>query len=209
MYYALLAKIAYYFTHRKAAPLPAADRWAIALAAIYSRVNDGDDAQLAPLSALETATSQNMLSEGWGVTGGTAAERHDQVVGVLDWLARQGHRAALAEPGDHEAVQDLLAWDIARNVMVARHAFHAGFITQAEAWSHIRAAARGAQQAYPSWEEYGRRFLRGRLRWARAHDRRFDKAVDYLVKSRRSPWRRLDWHTPLPWPASETAVASS
>lgn len=209
MYAALLAKIAYYITRRNAAQLPAADRWAIALAAIYSRLNECDDAQLAPLSVLETATSRGMLSEGWGVTGGTAADQHDQVMGVLGWLAREGHRASLAEPGDHEAVQDLLAWDIARGVMVARHAFHAGFITDAEAWSHIRMAARTAQQSYPSWEEFGRRFLRGRLRWARDRDQRFDKAVDYLVKSRRSPWRRLDWHTPLSWPVSETAVTSS
>jgi hypothetical protein len=183
--------------------LPDADRWGLALGAMYSRINGASDARLAPHGPLLVGQSIGVLYHSWGVKGRGREARHGEAMQVLDWLAREGHRAELAEPGDREAVIDLLAWDIARGVNVARHAYHARYISAEEAWTHIRGAARAAQASFPSWAEYGQRFLRGRLRWRTERDPRFDRVVARLSKSARSPWRRLDWRLPLAPPEAK------
>ena len=182
-------------------PLGAADRWAIALSSMYSRINRGSDDRLAPFGFLRRQSSWNMLRANWGVDGVTRKRKHEQSRQMLDWLGQVGHRSELADPGDSEAEQDLLAWDTARLVHVARHAFHAGFIDQAEAWSYIRPMAGAAQSRYPSWAEYARRFGRGRLRWLTERDPTIDQAIADLLRDPASPWRTLDWRTPLNWDA--------
>jgi hypothetical protein len=87
--------------------------------------------------------------------------------------------------------------------MVARHAFHVVYLREAEAWKYVRDAARMVQPSYTSWEEYGRRYLRGRMRWSREPEKRIDAAIDSLLTDAKSPWRQLDWRTPLTWPESE------
>jgi uncharacterized protein DUF1266 len=196
---ALLDKPAYYIAGLTAEKLPPAERWAIALSSMYTRINGGSDERLMPCSFFRAYQSTLMLQHSWEVNGRTGAARHEQAIKLLEWLAREGHRATLADPGDREAMQDLLAWDIARGVMVARHAHRAGYLSAAEAWAHLRPAAAAAQQAYSSWEDYGRRFLRGRLRWRTERNKTFDRAVAALLKRPISPWRRLDWQTPLVW----------
>jgi hypothetical protein len=106
-----------------------------------------------------------MLRQNWGVDGVTRRKKAEQSRNTLDWLQGVGHRRELGEPADGEAFRDLFAWDMARLVHVARHAFHAGFLDESEAWSYIRPAARETQRHCPSWAEYGRRFARGRTRW--------------------------------------------
>jgi hypothetical protein len=123
------------------------------------------------------AQSRMMLKEAWGT------RVHDQAIEVLDWLAQKGHRSdpEFVAPGDEEAVIDLLAWDMARCVMVARHAFHVVYLRESEAWNYVRDAARMVQQSYTSWEEYGRRYLRGRMRWNGEPEKRIDAAIDSLL----------------------------
>jgi hypothetical protein len=119
---ALLDKPAYYIAGLTAEILPPAERWAIALSSMYTRINGGSDERLMPCSFFRAYQSTLMLQHSWEVNGRTGAARHEQAIKLLEWLAREGHRATLADPGDREAMQDLLAWDIARDVMVARHA---------------------------------------------------------------------------------------
>jgi len=119
---------------------------------MYSRINGACDARLAPHGPLLVSRSVGMLYHSWGVEGRGREVRHGEAMQVLDWLGRRGHRAELAEPGDREAAIDLLAWDIARGVNVARHAYHAQYISAEEAWTHTRGAARAAQESFPSWE---------------------------------------------------------
>jgi Protein of unknown function (DUF1266) len=114
---------------------------------------------------LQIQKSWNMLRQNWGVDGVTRRKKAEQSRNTLDWLQGVGHRRELGEPTDGEAFRDSFAWDMARLVHVARHAFHAGFLDESEAWSYIRPAARETQRHYPSWAEYGRRFARGRTRW--------------------------------------------
>ena len=107
---------------------------------MHSRMSNAADARLAPDGPLLVARSAAMLYHAWNVRGSERETRCREAKGVLTWLAQQGHRASLADPGDREAVIDLLAWDIARGVQVARHAYHAGYVS----------AAHTAQRAFPS-----------------------------------------------------------
>ncbi len=190
---------------RSTTPLSQADRWAIALSSIYSRIDGGHDDRLAPFGPMQRHKSWNMLRAVWGVDGRSRRKKRDQSRGLLDWLMHTGHRVDLADPGDYEAFADFLAWDAARLVMAARHAFHAGFIDEAEAWSYIRPMARETQPHYPSWAEYGRRFGRGRLRWLTERDPKIDEVIAALGRDPASPWNSLDWGTPLDWAASGAA----
>ncbi|MBI5261093.1 MAG: DUF1266 domain-containing protein [Bradyrhizobium sp.] len=140
-----------------------------------------------------------MLKDWWDINGDTPAKRRNQAIDVLGWLATEGHRSSpeYAEPGDREAPKDLLAWDIARLVMVARHAFLATYITEEEGWAYVRDAAKMAQASFGSWQDYADRYNRGRSRWSGGPDETFDDAVEFLLKEPKSPWRTLDWNTPL------------
>jgi hypothetical protein len=179
--------------------LPPSAQWGLALAAMYTRAHGCGDRALEPWSNVKQAFSAEMLKEWWGIDGDTPAKRRNQAIGVLGWLATEGHRtdSRYVEPGDREAPKDLLAWDIARLVMVARHTFMSGYITEEEGWAYVRDAAKMAQTGFSSWEDYAHRYNRGRLRWSNDPEKLFDDAVDFLLKNAKSPWRTLDWHTPL------------
>jgi hypothetical protein len=164
---------------------------------MYTRLNGGRDDRLAPFGTLQRQKSWDMLRQNWGVNGMTRGKKAEQSRNTLDWLQHIGHRKELVEPKDVEAFRDLFAWDAARLVHVARHAFHAGFIAEAATWSYIRPMARETQRHYPSWAEYGRRFARGRSRWLTERDETFDRAIAELLEDPNSPWRQLAWTTPL------------
>ncbi len=183
----------------KGSRLPEGARWAVALAAMYSLVQRGTDATLEPLDPSERPRSVALLRDFWSVDAPSPFARHEQTVRVLEWLIHQGCRAdpQTAEPGDPEAPLDLLAWDIARAAMVARHAVLAGCLAESEAWSYLRSAATKAQSSFESWRDYGCRYTRGRIRWSGAPHDEFDDAVEFLLASPQSPWRTLDWRTRL------------
>jgi hypothetical protein len=177
--------------------LPASAQWGLALAAMYTRVNDQGDRALEPFNNVKQVV--DMLKDWWGIDGDTPAKRRNQAIDVLGWLANEGHRASpeFAAPGDREAPKDLLAWDVARLVTVARHTFLAGYIEEEEGWAYVRDAAKMAQINFSSWEDYANRYNCGRIRWSGGPEKEFDDAVDFLLKSAKSPWRTLDWHLPL------------
>lgn len=179
--------------------LPPSAQWGLALAAVYTRVNGTSDRALEPWSNIKDSFSAKMLKDWWGIDGDTPAKRRNQAIDVLNWLANEGHRMSprYVEPGDREAPKDLLAWDIARLVNIARHAFMSGYITEEEGWAYVRDAAKMAQPNFSSWEDYANRNSRGRYRWRAGADKTFDDAVEFLLKNGKSPWRTLDWHMPL------------
>jgi hypothetical protein len=82
-------------------------------------------------------------------------------------------------------------------VMVARHAFLLGYISEDEAWRYLRRAAAMAQAEFNSWEEYGERYLRGHARWQGGNGGPVIPAVGFLMHDPRSPWRTLNWRTPI------------
>jgi hypothetical protein len=209
-------------------PVPSKpDLWGIALGAMYGLVQGGRNIGLSPLSFFRKQ-SKWILKEFWGVNGRTKTECHVQAIGVLEWLLHDGHRSdpQFVRPEDREAAQDMLAWDLARTVMVARQASGAAYINDAETLEYIRAAAVNAQKCFSSWEDYGRHYLSGFKRWVgpepvngddSAVDRilrwglgvpkdpvkEYERAIDYLLTSPDSMWLQLDWRMPLVWPEND------
>src|SRR5260370_7354530 len=65
-----------------------ADRWALAVGAMYGRVHGYSHDRLLPqnlLRGVSEGRSRAMLREAWGVL------THDQAIDALDWLAPRGH----------------------------------------------------------------------------------------------------------------------
>jgi len=179
--------------------LPDGARWAIALSAMYTIAQRGTDATLAPFAPARAAQSLKILHDYWGVGDEAPQARRAQTIARLDWLLEQGDRAdpQCAEPGDPEAPIDLLAWDLARAAMTARHACLAECLSESEAWTYLLTIALKAQDAFESWRDFGDRYRRGRVRWSNATHDRFDGILAFLVDDARSPWRSLPWRLRL------------
>ncbi|MGA2493190.1 MAG: DUF1266 domain-containing protein [Roseiarcus sp.] len=179
--------------------LPDGARWAIALSAMYTIAQRGTDATLAPFAPARPAQSLAILRDYWGVDGETPEARRTQTIDRLEWLLNQGDRAdpQCAEPGDPEAPADLLAWDLARAAMTARHACVAECLSEPEAWTYLLTIAVKAQEAFESWRDFGDRYRRGRIRWSNATHDCFDDILAFLVGDPRSPWQSLPWRLRL------------
>jgi hypothetical protein len=180
-------------------PLPDGARWAIALSAMYTIAQHGTDATLAPFASARPAQSLAILHDYWGVGDKSPEARRAQTIDRLEWLLNQGDRAdpQCAEPGDPEAPADLLAWDLARAAMTARHACLAECLSESEAWSYLLTIALKAQESFESWRDFGERYRRGRIRWSNATHDRFDDILAFLVGDPRSPWQSLPWRLRL------------
>ena len=179
--------------------LPDGARWAIALSAMYTIVQRGTDATLAPFAPARPAQSLSILRDYWDIGDEAPEGRRTQTIDRLEWLLNQGDRAdpQCAEPGDPEAPTDLLAWDLARAAMTARHACLAGCLSDSEAWSYLLTIAVKAQENFESWRDFGDRYRRGRIRWSNATHDRFDEILAFLVDDPRSPWQSLPWRLRL------------
>jgi hypothetical protein len=176
--------------------LPDGARWAIALSAMYTVAQRATDATLAPA---RPAQSLAILRDYWGVGEEAHEARRAQAIDRLEWLINQGDRAdpQCAEPGDPEAPADLLAWDLARAAMTARHAYSAECLSESEAWTYLLTIAVKAQESFESWRDFGERYRRGRIRWSNALHDRFDDILAFLLGDPRSPWRSLPWRQRL------------
>ena len=179
--------------------LPDGARWAIALSAMYTIAQRGTDATLAPFAPARPAQSLAILRDYWGVGDEAPEARRAQTIDRLEWLLNQGDRAdpQCAEPGDPEAPTDLLAWDLARAAMTARHAYLAECLSESEAWTYLLTIALKAQESFESWRDFGDRYRRGRIRWSNATHDRFDDILAFLVGDPRSPWQSLPWRMRL------------
>jgi hypothetical protein len=179
--------------------LPDGARWAIALSAMYTVAQQGTDATLAPFAPARAAQSLTILRDYWSVGDETTEARRVLTIDRLEWLLNQGDRAdpQCAEPGDPEAPTDLLAWDLARAAMTARHAFLAECLSESEAWSYLLTIALKAQESFESWRDFGDRYRRGRIRVSNATYDRFDGILAFLVDDPRSPWQSLPWRLRL------------
>jgi hypothetical protein len=204
--------------------LSTAQLWAIAAGAnlAYER-GDGLDRLEFGCGA---RCAQTMLRGGWGVNGTSDAEPmlvllarvgHTAVL-RLDLAALSSVPQAKLEPWLRAQPPDrrqrlrfayqhrvefkngeLLGWDLGRLINVARAAYTAGWMDESTAWAHILPAARRLQQAYSSWDELSQNYLLGRRYWAGADETqvKFEAAAAWLRTNPQSPWRQLDWSTPL------------
>jgi hypothetical protein len=172
--------------------LTARQRSCLALSSMYSVINGRSDETLDGHSWWLRQESWDMLSGSWNVKGRSIALKHDRTRAVLDWLGGEGDR------GDPEKAaaatgQDLLAWDMARLVHVARSARHARFLAEREAWTYLLAAGTQVAGTFRGWDDFGRSFLRGRIAWSGAVDGKVEDAIEWLLADPESAWNRRAW----------------
>jgi hypothetical protein len=175
-----------------------AERALLALAAPYARVNEMTDAHLGGLPAAERQRVWNVLARDWKIDGGRA-KKHTLALAQLDWLLAEGDRSdpelparvpSDALPGVQRA---LLAWDASRLIHVARLCFFAGYIDEATAWLHVRAAAALIAPHFRTYADFGRAFLEGRALSVGQSEPTLDAAVAALEQEASSPWQVLSF----------------
>lgn len=179
-------------------PLDDSERALLALAAPYARVNAMTDEHLAGLAVRERGRVCNVLERDWGIRGSRVNKRR-LARSQLKWLLERGDRCDLelqvrvpadALPG---LQRSLLAWDAARAIHVARLCFFAGYLDEAGAWSHVRAAAALVAPHFRTYADFGRAFLEGRALHVGAPEPALDAAVVALAQEASSPWQRLSF----------------
>lgn len=213
-----------YVIEPKLAPLTPAQRWVMAANAQHARRNGERLDSLH--SGHSPATEKWLLKEWWGCTDRTQvlATIEELSDGGHDAHFQQV-RAAVAA---HEAAGDLaawtasldgderrqvefvracsspnaslLGWDLVRVVQVARSAYVARYLTEAECWELLMPVGRRLQAAHGSWSELGAGFHRGRAFWgghSADSDALYEETDSWLRDAADSPWRQLDWKTPL------------
>jgi hypothetical protein len=74
----------------------------------------------------------------------TLAQKHQQTLNELE-ITRKNHEL-LGQKG-------ILAWDLVRYISLCRWGYHAGFLSETEAWDRILAAALRLQQTFDSWQD--------------------------------------------------------
>ena len=218
--FALLMELLFGWLHRRRLrlpPLSPEQRWAIAAGANLARLNG------TTLASLNTAqlpgTDRHILRRWWSVTDGASLRK------TMTWLAEEGHRSQFQElhtvcqeaQGDPVAQLnlrsagptvdfvlrhigrfkngDLVAWDFARLINMARWGFTAGYLPEAEAWEAIMLAARRLAREYASWEELSENYLLGFSYWRDGADPDdlLRDAATWLMTDPESPWRQIPW----------------
>lgn len=89
---------------------------------------------------------------------------------------------------------DLIGFDAARAVMVARSGWVMGWISEERMWHFVLDAARDVQRRFTAWADYARDFRLSRNMWRgrNTHDL-FDDVLGQLLQDKASPWQRLSW----------------
>lgn len=179
-------------------PPPSAPRlFALAVGAGFAHVWDDRSFDTLHVPASRERCSE-ALDDGWGVRDRAGVEA------TIAWLLEDGHEAEYRREHDRGTIH---AWDLARVAHVARLAVTAGLLDERSAWAACLAAARRAQAAFRSWDELAEGVTLG-ARWFEETklgpdgvrsglSAAFADAHRWLRTSPRSPWRRLDWRTPL------------
>lgn len=134
---------------------------------------------------------------------------------TLDWLEQEGHseiyRQALKgkatefqkffikEYGNTLKDVDLTAWDLGRYASLIRWGHHAGYITESEVWTYLNRTSRKLQSSYTSWEQFAEHYVLGRYFWngKPKEEQELHFALEFLLENDKSPWKEIDWHTPL------------
>jgi hypothetical protein len=199
-----------------------ARRWALAVPALLTQMNQHDHTILGGAARSPDAVRHRAaaLQRSWNV------HNRAELLTMLEWLAREGHRlefnelcglhvegtplASTSEESELSAklrfirahrerigARSLLAWDMVRLVTIAGWGHVTGMITEDEAWSYVLAAAQAVQRAHASWEDLGGQHLLGRAYWAGEADERYAICFRRMLDTPTSPWRILPWNTDL------------
>jgi ankyrin repeat protein len=207
-------------------PLTPAQRWTLAVSAIYFQVNGrspnflggGESESAAKKALLETWNIQDhfallkevdLLYDGTGRTyyvteGARLAALPDFEFFITRLLL--GRRAdrliAIRESYQQWQGRTALAYYLDRAATLINLGFAAHYLDEKEAWSSLQPIARDVQNRFTSWHEMCDNFLDGRQIAEGKADPIFDACGDLLCNARdpNSPWNQIPWNTDLSAP---------
>lgn len=91
----------------------------------------------------------------------------------------------------------LIGFDAARAVMLARDGWLVGWLTEGVMWDYLLDVARDIQRRFSSWAEYAADFQLSRHVWRASSTKdQFDTITERLLTEAGSPWRTLPWQLP-------------
>jgi len=87
----------------------------------------------------------------------------------------------------------LAAWDYGRVAIIARYGVEAGFLSEDEAWTYLKAAADSASEIYSSWREYTAAHILGRaLAFGNSSDD-FRHMLNFLLHHPESSFQTIEF----------------
>ncbi|GAA4605809.1 hypothetical protein GCM10023195_20420 [Actinoallomurus liliacearum] len=175
-------------------PLTMHQLWIVSLCAPVNRGSDASRTTLYPFKRINDKRAWRWLAENWEVSS------QGDVLTALSGLAQTGYRAQVAERFGVSP----LAWDVALYVDVARNAFAAGHLDEAEAWRLLGNVVQPTAATYGSWKEYADDYLLGRMVWMGtlrgtpdegfpAPQKVSDEHLRALLEAPDSPWNTVAW----------------
>lgn len=95
-----------------------------------------------------------------------------------------------------EIEPDMLIWDYARIINLARAGFDAGYISYEQALEQIMACAPAIKRSYTSWKHLSLSYQFARCVWNGVEEdsfQAFQNNMEYLLNTPGSPWVELSW----------------
>ena len=215
LFYAIW-KIGKWHDERLTLRLPVAKLWGLATGGPQIILNEESFDCLATIYGKDEC--REILQRSWGIQG------ESEVEPMLSWLFQEGHSAeclSILENERRDLVIEsedpqgriqfaldhrdqfqqhgLAAWDCGRIVAVAKWSCCAGYLSEGKAWEWIARSSQRIQCEYSSWAEFGEHWILGFRYWSdgKETDSDWTKAIDWLLKSKKSPWLNLAWDTEL------------
>jgi hypothetical protein len=126
-----------------------------------------------------------------------------KALGILNALGKSPQKDSakqkIVRAGEmHIRKNGLIAWDLARAVMVAGRSCWANHLTENEAWDFILLAAAKAQKVFSSWKEFAENYELGRSFWANGEPHApTAKIIAHLLNDPDSFWAKVPFKTEL------------
>jgi ankyrin repeat protein len=206
-----------------AIPLSPAQRWSLAVDALYFQWNGLDPNVLGGGESVRKA--KKALLDDWRVTDRptleqivadlrvTGARRRFQLTGAnlaalpswIFWMTTfqqnttSNETRAIRENYLTWKTRSGLAGDLCRASFVVNEGFVCHYIDENEAWSILLPIAQDTQAGFASWHEMCDNFLDAREMWTGGADPDLDACGDLLCnpKDPNSPWNEIPWTTDL------------
>jgi hypothetical protein len=210
----------------KVKELPARKAWALGCAALLFESNHERHDILGNIpSKWGVKAWKERLSEGWGIENRKDLLSQIKVLeehGHRESFNKQGRLVSRLSEEDYEKLvskisseekrfeldivrnyypklgkKSILGWDYSRIICLCRWGYHAGYITQEEAWKQIMSTAKVLQKTFDSWEDLGQNYLIGRQFWSYQHTKetgyKMEDAYQRLLDMPTSPWNLYPW----------------
>jgi len=85
------------------------------------------------------------------------------------------------------------AWDYGRVAIIARYGAQSGYLTENEAWQHLKLAADSASEVYSGWREYTAAHIIGRALAFGSTSEDFRDALEFLLNHPESSFQTIDF----------------